>query len=500
MINRKMQFVGGEKLPVVEKQRFTEEELYAFDLKNIEAELARRKHIEFMQYCWNKPAEEPFIVGIHTKAICDEIDAAVENYKKKISTFLMIKVPYRHGKSDIVSRFLPTHFLGEFPSKAVLLASYNSELSQSFSRDARKIMRSEQYVELYPSIKIADDQSNVSDWAIQGNLGKTSWVGLGGGISGKTGDLIIVDDFLKNYEEALSESNRSKMWQSFCDDVLTRRSPTCIFIILATPRHVDDIFGRISSKMLSDVNFPHFKEIKFPARKAEYKSGYLFPERFSKQYYLEQYATLSQNSAAALLDCDPQIRGGNLFKIDNIKIVEPNEWNEKTKGWFWTRGWDLASSEEQRLGDNPDYSVGIKSSVRRINGQPLWFVADCKFGKWEAPTRNAIILELAELDGDTVPIGIEAFAAYKDAFVQIRDALQGRRTVQKIMLPGDKAAKASRLEPIFEAGNVYLKKADWNQEFIKQFSDFPSSTHDDIVDASVVSYSMHGNQIVAGRI
>jgi predicted phage terminase large subunit-like protein len=269
---------------------------------------------------------------------------------------------------------------------------------------------------------------------------------------------------------------------------------------LATPRHVDDIFGRIKSKMEADKNFPRFKEIKFPARSTEYASGWLFPERFSEQYYKEQYATLSQNSAAALLDCDPQIRGGNVFKIDNIKIVSQNEWAEKTKGWFWVRAWDVASSEAQRLGDDPDYTAGAKVSVRKINNIPMLFIADIKYGRWEAGTRNSVISQLAEIDGDQTPIGVEGFGIGKDCYAIVRDALAGRRTVQKINLPGDKLAKACVLEPLFEQGNVYIKQADWNQEFIKQFSDFPGGAHDDLVDAVVIAYRMHGQQMVAGRI
>jgi predicted phage terminase large subunit-like protein len=290
------------------------------------------------------------------------------------------------------------------------------------------------------------------------------------------------------------------MWNGFADDILSRRAPVCIFIILATPRHVDDLFGRIKKRMADDVHFPRFKEVKFPARSTTYQSGYLFPERFSEQYYLEQYATLSQNSAAAMLDCDPQVRGGNMIRVDGIKIVNPKEWAAKTNNFFWTRGWDLASTEKQCMKDDPDYTVGIKSAVRKIDNEPLWFVDDVKLCRWEAGRRNQIIVETAMLDGDTVLIGVEAVAGYKDAYTQVRDALQGRRTVQRIALSGDKVAKAIRLEPIFERGNVYIKQAPWNQEFIKQFSDFPAGAHDDIVDSGVVSYSMHQNLIISGRI
>ena len=94
-----------------------------------EAELARRNHLDFMRFCWTK--QNPLIVGYHTDAICSIIDEAIADYREGRSTYLFVKVPFRHGKSDIVSRYLPAHFLGEFPHAEMILATYLAALSRS---------------------------------------------------------------------------------------------------------------------------------------------------------------------------------------------------------------------------------------------------------------------------------------------------------------------------------------------------------------------------------
>ena len=89
---------------------------------DVDAEFARRKHLNFMQMCWQKKSE--LIIGKHTKAICERIDKAIADYKEGKSTYLIIKVPVRHGKSDIVSRYLPPHFLGMFPDDEIIVCGY----------------------------------------------------------------------------------------------------------------------------------------------------------------------------------------------------------------------------------------------------------------------------------------------------------------------------------------------------------------------------------------
>ena len=381
-------------------------------------------------------------------------------------------------------------FLAKFPDDEVILATYSSSLAYDFSRYGRTILSDHVYQVIYPGMKLAPSEHSVQQWGIENHMGKACFSGIGGSIVGKGANLLILDDFFKSREEAESAVIRNKIWESFTNDLLTRLAPTSIVIILATPWHIDDIFGRINNEMKKDDNFPQFEELIFPAFSDEYPTGTLFPERFNREWYDGMKATLGTYGTASLMQCDPQPRTGVIFRTDKINILDPADF--PTEDLRFARGWDLASSVKERLKTDPDYTVGVKSGIKtvKVNEKvkvPMIFIDDVVRGRWEASERDKRIINVAMGDG-TIKIGIEAFGAYKDAYTSLKKILSGIRSVSRINLSGDKLVKADTISPIFEAGNVFMKKADWNREFIDELQKFPSSSHDDQVDGTVVSY------------
>jgi predicted phage terminase large subunit-like protein len=470
-------------------------------VESISIELARRQHLYFMQYMWRN-IMEPFRIGHHTKIICERIDKAIRDYKQGKSTFLKVKIPFRHGKSDIISRFLPAKFIGEFPDDEVLITTHSSSLVHGFSRFARALIDDPRYAAIYPKVKLSRDLRNVQEWAVNGRLGKVQFVSMAGSVTGKGGALIVLDDFFKSREEAESERIREKRWEQF-KNLLTRRAPVTIVIVLATPWHIDDIFGRIDKYMQEDDNFPRFEEIKFPAiDKEKYYDGYLFSERYGAEWYESMVASLGKYDAAALLQCEPQSRENAGFRIDKIRWVREIP---KDKNLRWVRAWDVASSVKQVIKSNPDYTVGVRMAVDHIPTKirgvtvPVIYIDDIVRGQWEATARNNIILSTAIADGPNVSIGIEAFGGYKDAYTEIRDILMGIRNVDKILLPGDKLSKTSAILPPFEAGNVIIKDGPWRNALEKELTDFPSGAHDDQIDAICVGNGMSKQATIMRR-
>ena len=106
----------------------------------------------------------------------------------------------------------------------------------------------------------------------------------------------------------------------------------------------------------------------------------------------------------------------------------------------------------------------------------------------EAPRRNALITECAKADGENVSVYIEAFGAYKDAYLELKKILMGVRIVRASRLSGDKRVKASPMEALFEAHHVHVLKGSWNDDYLKDFSTFPMGAHDDAVDATAILY------------
>jgi predicted phage terminase large subunit-like protein len=228
------------------------------------------------------------------------------------------------------------------------------------------------------------------------------------------------------------------------------------------------------------------------------KGGYLFSNKYSDQWYIDMETSLGGASGygtQSLMRCNPRIRGGSRMKTENAVIMKKEVFDEQTKGLTFVRAWDLASSVKQVVKSDPDYTVGVKMAVKYKSGTIRGvniaevYIADVKRGRWEAPKRNKYILETAINDG-LIKIGVEAFGAYKDAYVEIKAVLRGVRVCQKIRLQGDKLSKASCLEPVFESHNIFLLEDKWNSEYLKEFSEFPSGSHDDQVDATAIGFNM----------
>ena len=464
-------------------------------IKNLDGCLARSSHLDFMLQTWQRP-RQPMLVGRHTRSICAIIDDAVKKYREGISSYLMIKVPFRHGKSDMVSRYLPPHFIGEFPDDEVLMASYGSDLVRGFSRFSRALIQSKEYQDIYQNIKLSKTERSVDNWGLEDEVGHVYWTGLGGTITGRGGSCIVVDDFFKGREEAESPTIRDKVWECLKNDIFTRAAPTCIFIIMATPWHVDDPFGRIEKEMAANPEFPRFQNVIFPAFDSSYGGdGTLFPERFNAAWYRAEKAVLGTYGTASLLQCSPKLRTGNRIRVDKMMFYD-----DLPGDVVCARGWDLASSEAQVISDDPDYTVGIKVGARwlptAIPGEmiPVFFIDDIVRGRWEAPKRNRVIRDTAMADG-YIAQGIEGFGAYKDAYTTVAKVLKGIRTVKKSQLPGDKVTKWDLVAPAFEAGNVWFSNKipmEIREAFIKEVSEAPGSAHDDFLDGLVVAVDSLG--------
>lgn len=296
--------------------------------KEIRKELAKRKYINFIDYCWVKNKKySPFLKGIHTKKICERIDYVLDEYRNGRSTFTIIKVPPQHGKSDLISNYFPPRFLGEFPEKEILMVSHCARQAYKSSKFGRRLLISnKKFKDLY-NISLAKDSRSVESWVLTNGLGKAQWFGILSGIAGNGADCLILDDFFSNRADADSEIIREKLWNEFCDGLVSRRHDPCIFFILATHWNLDDIIGRYEKKMQEDPKFPFAEVIKFPAQSKKYVNDYLFLEMYSKKFYETQKAIEGEFGWLSLYQQTPIRRGGNMFKIKGINIINTDDYN-----------------------------------------------------------------------------------------------------------------------------------------------------------------------------
>lgn len=453
---------------------------------------AERSLLSFMQYCWRRP-REPLQVGSHTEAICNRLTRAVLDFRAGKSTYLEIVVPFRHGKSDMSSRYLPAWFLGQCPDAEVMLTGYAADLAQGFSRDVRGIIMDEKYAGVFPGVAFDPSTNNNSERRILDHTGRLYAIGRGGAAAGRGCALLVVDDMCKNREEAESLTIRDSAWSSLTNDFLTRLAPVHLVVIVNTRWHVDDVCGRIHSRTTQggekyDPSFPRFELLHFGARLPDNGGDqrYLHEQRFGRQWYESQYATLGTYGASALLDGSPVVRGGSFLKTDRIQWVP-----DFAAGLAWIRCWDLASSEEEVAKADPDWSVGSLVAVSTDSaGVETIHVDDVQMIRAEATRRDAMIRTTAKRDAARgIPQYIEAVAGYKDAYTTCRDILAGVAVVNRLALSGDKVVRAGRVEPHFEAGNVNMRAgAPWRAEVLRQVGEFPGGVHDDVVDTITGGY------------
>ena len=480
------------------------------EAENIDIVLSRRKHERFIKYCWQDSSEK-FIVGLHIRELCYLIDKAMDDFDIGKSTYLVVKIPFRHGKSSVLSRYLPAHFLAKNKDREVMLVTYASSLAEDFSRFARDLLKTDEFQRLYPDIKLNNSASGVQQWQIAGTTGKCVASGLGSGITGRGYHLGLLDDYCASRAEAESETLRNKAWEHFTNDFLTRRAPVSITIVLATPWHTDDIIGRIEDSMdpnseRYNPDFPKFSIVTFPAKDGdvvvhEKENGrciakrktyeYLFLERFSKDWYEGQFAALGSYAAAALLQCNPQARGGNLIDVSKIKIHTRVEDFPRTR---YYRVWDLAHTAKQTQKTDPDYTSGTLLTYIKINGVWELWIKDVARIRGKAPERDNFIRSVAEKDGNGVQIGVENSIDSRDAISNMQMIFNGTRVVRPINISIDKVARTGYIEPIFEAGNVHILRGAWNLDWLQEVKAFPSGKHDDQVDNMTAGWFIFSSQ------
>lgn len=461
-------------------------------LEELARRQARKSFLAFMNYIWWMPGK--FQIGRHTRAICGRLTKAVEDLKQGKSTYLMIDVPFRHGKSDMVSRAFPAFFLGACADiqPDVIVSGCSDSLAQSFTLVTKRIIESDEYKQLFHGVKLSKDVNSVTRWQIEGSAGLVTVAGINGSIMGKGGRLVIVDDYFRTAEEANSKTYRDKTWEAFTANLITRAADPCIFIVCATRWHTDDIGGRIIEKMKADAEFPRFERLSFPARKeGEYE--YLFPERYSEHWYKTRRSALGSRMAAALLDCEPIGDKMRWFKDDWLVY-----YNRTPK----LNVFIIIDSANAKKKDS-DYTTMIVIG-RAEDG--TFYVLDMVHDRMNLGERTEKLLELHRM-WRPIRVFWEQLGAMSDVD-HVKLEMDNIGYHFKIDQFSQSVAKPDRIrwiEPQFEKGNIILpvrilrlcadgEMRDHIREFLEdEYQVYPSVKHDDMLDclANIMHPDIH---------
>jgi predicted phage terminase large subunit-like protein len=398
---------------------------------------------------------------------------------------LMVFMPPRHGKSETVSRLFSAYYAYRYPARWVGLNSYAAALAFTLSRNARENYREAGGI-FNPSA------TGVEQW--ETSVGGGLWAaGVGGPITGKGFHLGIIDDPLKNSEEAASETIREKQRDWYRSTFYTRAEPGAAIIVIQTRWHEDDLSGWLLAQEGDDEEEPErWHIVCMEAIKDEQPQSFpqtctvepdtrqpgeaLCPERYPLARLWRMAKRIGAYFWAALFQQRPQPKDGDFFKRQWFEIV--GEVPSQAQRIRW---WDLASS----TAPTADQTVGVL--IARVGS--TYYVEDVVCGRWSAADRDRIILQTARMDaqkyGNTVQQWgeQEPGSSGKDAAQAFVRLLQGYPARYETST-GSKEVRADPYAAQCQAGNVKLKSAPWNQHYLEELAAFPRGRHDDQVDGS----------------
>lgn len=395
---------------------------------------------------------------------------------------LIVSMPPRHGKSTTASRLFPLWHLGRYPDHRIILTSYAASLSEKHSRAARNMAASTLYYELTGQ-RLADDSQSIASWALAGHDGGLDALGVGGGVTGKGGHIILVDDPVASRQDAESLNARNNTWDWFTDDLYTRREPGGAVVIVMTRWHADDLVGRALREMPGQ-----WREVKLPALAepgdflGRPEGAALWPARFPTTELARTRTTLGDYAFAGLYQQRPVLLEGGMFKGSWFTIID----DIVSPLVATVRYWDLAMSSKS----SADYSVGVQLGVCQDASIVVMDVARFRL-EWGdvVPAMAATMLR----DTTSVPQGVEQKGFMSRAIQELNsDPRLHGHSIFGYDVDGDKVTRALPFAARCAAGQVRVLRRGWTDAFLEELMAFPAGEHDDQVDAASGAWAMMG--------
>ena len=454
----------------------TLEEVKAEIIRRAENELkireARNNLLSFISVTY-----KDYKIGWVHQEICQTLDNFLKDLIDGKRPRLIITMPPRSGKSEIVSRRFPAYFLGKYPNLSIISVSYSASLAEDFSRDVQRIIDSDEYKKIFPNTKLSDKKDKnykrTSDFfEIVDHKGVYCSAGVGGSITGKGCDILIIDDPIKNRQEANSETVRKKIYDWYSSTAYTRLSPIGGVIMMCTRWHLDDLIG----KVLSDKNQKPFHVISYPAI-AEHDEPHrkqgeaLHPERFSLEILNEIKSTLSTADWLSLYQQKPVPEGGAIFETSKIRYYD--ESSEPKRFDQIVGSWDMTFKENK----TSDFVVGQLWGRKGADFYLLDMVRD----RMDFVKTLKVFINFANKHKNCNCWLVEDKANGTAIISTLKKHISG---IIPITPKESKQERAYAITPYLEAGNIFFPK---NQNFTKDLEEemlqFPAGAHDDTVDS-----------------
>jgi predicted phage terminase large subunit-like protein len=426
-----------------------------------------------------------YIAGWVHKDICTRLEKFMAAVERGESPRLMLQMPPRHGKSMISSEEYPAWLLGHHPEWELIVCSYAESLALDFSRKVRTRLRDKEYRALFGATKLDPDNQNAQGWKTTRQGGFLP-AGVGGAITGKGANVLIIDDPIKNSQEAESETTRQSIMNWYETTAYTRLMPGGGVLIIQTRWHLDDLSGRLEADMVEGTG-DVFEVVRYPAtaiedEKYRQRGDPLHEERYNASQLAMIRKAVGERTWAALYQQNPVPDEGAQFQKSMIKYYHLDDLPEQlTKA----SAWDLAIGQKEIN----DKTVGFTWG-KDIVGD-FWFV-DCRHGHFDA---FEIVNEICDSYVKHQPsvVGIEkdkvsmAVGPLLDTMIEDRELSRMYIEELRPAREGNKLERSRSLQGLMRQGKVWLPypdEADWVDEFVTELLQFPYGRRDDHVDAA----------------
>jgi len=430
---------------------------------------AKNSFMTYVNYVWPN-----FIHGKHHERMAAAFERVASGKVKR----LIINMPPRHTKSEFASYLLPAWFLGKFPDKKIIQTSHTAELAVGFGRKVRNLVDSDLYKDLFPEVALQVDSKAAGRWATNKG-GDYFAIGVGGAVTGKGADLLIIDDPHSEQEATLAELNPEvydKTYEWYTSGPRQRLQPGGAIVIVMTRWSKKDLTGQVL-KAAAQRSGEEWEVIEFPALLPSGRP--LWPEFWSKIELEALKSELPNGKWMAQYQQQPTSDVSAIIKREWWKIWE---YDDPPFCEFLIQSWDTAFLKTERS----DYSacttwgvfyrpddtgreqaniILLNAFKKRMEFPELKQRAMEEYKEWEP---DAMIIE-AKASGSPLIFELRAMGIPVQEFTPTRG--------------NDKIARLNAVADIFASGRVYIPNTSWAEELVEEVASFPSGEHDDLVDS-----------------
>ena len=433
-------------------------------LQNLNAqEDVRDSFLEYVKYIWPE-----FIEGEHHQLFAEKLDRIANGDIKR----LIVNMPPRHTKSEFASVYFPSWVMGLRPNLKIMQTTHTAELSVRFGRKVRNLMATEEYKSVFPDVGLRADSKSAGRWDTD-QAGEYFAAGVGGAITGRGADLLIIDD-PHSEQDALSPSALEAAYEWYTSGPRQRLQPGGSIVVVMTRWSTLDLTAQLL-KNQTEVHSDQWEVLELPAM-FEDTGNVLWPEYWQKEELESVKASLPVSKWEAQYMQNPTSEEGAIIKRDWWQIWKEDE---PPACHYVIQSYDTAFSRK----DSADYSAITTWGVFTPNedsGDAI-ILLDAERGRYDFP----------ELKG----VAYDKYQEYEPDLVLVEAQASGMPLTQELRSMGipvsnyrpsrgnDKVTRVHAVSPVFESEMVWAPDAYFAEEVIEECAAFPFGEHDDYVDS-----------------